>query len=332
MSGHGSRAWSWRHAILDSGLKPTTRHVLLTIGCSMNDKGEGCFPTTKQLAVETGLSERAVCEHIALAIDAGWLASFQHGFKGQKWKRNEYRPRWPEPEKGTDAGSVPDALTEDQCLDEGTDGGSVQGTDPDDKKALTEGQSIFSGSSQEPSHSDDERERGKQASKFDGVFAALVDAHGADCQRVVDRFLRPAALRLRVSHENPKGLFEGALAAGLEASDLVLGKAVEVLSDTRKVIMSPRCLTDALAVARQQAKPAERFHAPAEVTLTRADNPQQFAAWARWAEANTLKIQLARALHKLIHNLGCTQIAVPQPWPPNKADTAAMQQAQEPSP
>jgi len=138
-----SRAWSWRHAVIDSDLKPTTRHVLLTIGCSMNDKGEGCFPTTKQLARETALSERAVCEHINLAIEAGYLTKFQHGFAGQKWKRNEYRPRWPDAEKGTDP-DAEKALTDDQCVEKGTDAGSVEGTDPDDKKALTQGQSYIS--------------------------------------------------------------------------------------------------------------------------------------------------------------------------------------------
>lgn len=117
----------------------------------MSDVGEGCFPTTKCLAEETGLSERAVCEHIQAAIDGGWLMRFQHGFRGQKWRRNEYRPAWPDrvtdppgdvPE-GTDGGSAPSpekALTEGQHLQKGTDGGSVEGTDPPSVKALTEGQ------------------------------------------------------------------------------------------------------------------------------------------------------------------------------------------------
>lgn len=137
------RAWTWRHAILESDLKSTTRHVLLTIGCHMNDVGEGCYPTTKQLHLETGLSERAVCEHINLAIDAGWLIRFQHGYRGQKWKRNEYRPRWPDDPEGTDAGSAPQpkkALTDDQHLKKGTDGGSAKALTQGQCEALTEGQ------------------------------------------------------------------------------------------------------------------------------------------------------------------------------------------------
>jgi hypothetical protein len=78
----------------------------------MNDTGDGCYPTTKQLAGATGLSERAVCEHIGKAADAGWLSVSVHGFKGQKWKNHQYQAAWPE---------------------EGD-------TDPDDRKALTEGQ------------------------------------------------------------------------------------------------------------------------------------------------------------------------------------------------
>lgn len=142
-----NRAWTWRHAITQSSLAPTTRLVLLTISCFMNDTGDGCYPTTKQLAGATGLSERAVCEHISKATDAGWLTVSVHGFKGQKWKNHQYQAAWPE-----DEGTDPDdrkVLTEGQHI--GTDAGSVapekaltlvpKGTDPDDRKALTEGQS-----------------------------------------------------------------------------------------------------------------------------------------------------------------------------------------------
>jgi hypothetical protein len=96
-------AWTWRHAILEAELPATTKHVLLTISCFMNDVGEGCYRTTKELAQFTGLSERAVCTHIENAAKLGWLKKSQHGFRGQKWKRNEYGPLWP---KGTEPGSA----------------------------------------------------------------------------------------------------------------------------------------------------------------------------------------------------------------------------------
>lgn len=129
------KAWTWRHAILESDLSGTTKHVLLTISCFMNELGEGNYRTTKELAAFAGRSERCVCEHIEIAKDAGWLIVSRHGFGGQKWKRHEYLPAWPSDEdaaeEGTDGGSAPSP--------EGTDP-HAEGTDPPSKKALTEGQ------------------------------------------------------------------------------------------------------------------------------------------------------------------------------------------------
>lgn len=89
------RPYTWRAAILKSGLKPTTRHVLLTLSCHVNDVGQSAYPSTKLLAEETGLSERAVITHLHEASEAGWLRICKHGFGGQKWARNEYYPAMP---------------------------------------------------------------------------------------------------------------------------------------------------------------------------------------------------------------------------------------------
>lgn len=91
----GNRAWTWRHALLKSDLPATTRHVLLTISCFMNDVGGGCYPTQEQLAEATGLSNRAVRQHIDVAVKAGWLVRKEHGFRGQKWRNHEYEAAWP---------------------------------------------------------------------------------------------------------------------------------------------------------------------------------------------------------------------------------------------
>jgi len=93
-----SAHYSWRGAILKSGLPPTTRHVLLTLSCHMNDAGESCYPSIELLCEETGLSKRAVIMHLQNAADAGWIAVDKHGFKGKKWARNEYKISWPEEE------------------------------------------------------------------------------------------------------------------------------------------------------------------------------------------------------------------------------------------
>lgn len=91
------RSWSWRHAVLKSDLPPTTRHVLLTISCFMNDVGTGCYPTQEQLAEASGLTDRAVRKHIDAAVAAGWLVKREHGFRGQKWRNHEYEATWPTP-------------------------------------------------------------------------------------------------------------------------------------------------------------------------------------------------------------------------------------------
>lgn len=159
------KPWTWRHAIIKSPLPPTTRHVLLTLSCHLNDLGEDCFPSTAMLATETGLTERSVCTHLALAAEQGWFVVRKHGYGKQKWARHEYFPRIPEGfelpdrEQGTEGRSVPSkkglnkkALKDVQCpVDKGTEAGSVpsekalnvvpEGTEPNDRKALKEVQS-----------------------------------------------------------------------------------------------------------------------------------------------------------------------------------------------
>lgn len=82
--------FSWRHAILESDLPSTTRLVLLTLSCHMSDAGDSCFPSVVRLASESGLSKKAVIEHLKIAKEKGWILVSAHGFGGQKWKRHEY--------------------------------------------------------------------------------------------------------------------------------------------------------------------------------------------------------------------------------------------------
>lgn len=99
--------FSWRAAILKSGLQPTTRHVLLTLACHMNDAGESCYPSLELLVEETGLTKRSIITHLNLAREAGWIEVEQHGFRGQKWRRNEYRIAWPNMDEGSERASPP---------------------------------------------------------------------------------------------------------------------------------------------------------------------------------------------------------------------------------
>lgn len=124
-----TRAWSWRHAIIKSDLAATTRHVLLTISCFMNELGDGCYPTQEQLAEATGLSERAVRAHLETAEQAGWIKRQEHGFKGQRWRNHEYFASWPET----------------QDVDEGAEprsGPSDEGAEPPSKSCGTSFQKV----------------------------------------------------------------------------------------------------------------------------------------------------------------------------------------------
>lgn len=85
----------WRSHILKSDLQPTTRLVLLTLSCHMNDAGESCYPSVERLVQETGLTKRSVITHLQIAKDRGWIGSRKHGFAGQAWARNEYFISWP---------------------------------------------------------------------------------------------------------------------------------------------------------------------------------------------------------------------------------------------
>lgn len=129
-------SYTWRAGIIKSNLSPTTRHVLLTLSCHFNDAGEACYPSTRLLAEETGLSERAVITHLAKARELGWLHVSKHGFAGQRWASNQYMPSFPE---GAERGSAP-------CK-KGTEPRSApykKGTEPNAKKALNDVQSNYS--------------------------------------------------------------------------------------------------------------------------------------------------------------------------------------------
>ncbi|WP_073833039.1 helix-turn-helix domain-containing protein [Pseudovibrio exalbescens] len=103
-----SQAWSWRQAIYKSNLPAMTKHVLQTLSAFMNSFGESCYPSVETLAEYTSLSKRAVIDHLRQAREAGWIEVSSHGFRGQKWKRNEYTPRWPDRDLVASCGVIND--------------------------------------------------------------------------------------------------------------------------------------------------------------------------------------------------------------------------------
>ncbi len=153
--------YQWKERIFRSSLPPLTRLVLFNLLFYMDSKTGTCFPSTKQQASSSGLSERSVCTHLDIAEKAGFITKNKTNFQGKAWARHEYKIAFPSTE-GSAGDSMPNckkALKEVQCEEgEGTEGGSVRnkikalkevqceghyGTEGDDIKALKEVQSNY---------------------------------------------------------------------------------------------------------------------------------------------------------------------------------------------
>lgn len=87
--------FSWIEAIQLSTLKPTTRHVLLNLASYMDKHGKSCFPSIDEQAKTTGLSKKAIIDHVNHAIEAGFLVKRLHRYAGQQWRRSEYFAVYP---------------------------------------------------------------------------------------------------------------------------------------------------------------------------------------------------------------------------------------------
>jgi hypothetical protein len=61
----------------------------------MDDTGGSCYPPISELVELTGLDKKTVLKHLEIAEGNGWIEVSQHGYRGQRWKRNEYVARWP---------------------------------------------------------------------------------------------------------------------------------------------------------------------------------------------------------------------------------------------
>lgn len=79
MIGRLSPLFSWRGAIADSDLPPTTRLVAWALSMHMNERGGSCFPKRATLARETGLNDQTVKVHLRALRDQGWLVAIGGG-------------------------------------------------------------------------------------------------------------------------------------------------------------------------------------------------------------------------------------------------------------
>lgn len=88
-----SPLFTWRSAIADSDLRPTLRHVALTLSLHMNERGGSAYPSVGTLGRETGLSESTVRTSLRELEGGGWLdADVTAGGKG---RTNRYRASIP---------------------------------------------------------------------------------------------------------------------------------------------------------------------------------------------------------------------------------------------
>lgn len=92
--------FTWRSAIAapDSGLKPTQRHVALTLALHMNERGGSAFPGAKRLADETGLAVGTVRRVLTELVAEGWLELRERGGRrGESRRANVYVASIPHP-------------------------------------------------------------------------------------------------------------------------------------------------------------------------------------------------------------------------------------------
>lgn len=60
----------------------------------------------------SGLDKKTVMKHLATAREKGWISVSQHGYRGQRWKRQEYAACWPDRE--LTAACLPIEATDDK--------------------------------------------------------------------------------------------------------------------------------------------------------------------------------------------------------------------------
>jgi hypothetical protein len=141
--------WERKVASVAGPGSPTTRHVLLTLATHADRAGKA-FPSIKTLAGETGLSGRAVVQHVQIAVQDGWLMREKTKRDGQGWRRSTYWLRLPA--KGNESGAPPSPIeggesgaarsrTQGAETDAIADANEAQGADSECANVVTVGQS-----------------------------------------------------------------------------------------------------------------------------------------------------------------------------------------------
>lgn len=99
-----SHLFSWRGLVFSGdGPSSTCRLVMAALSLHMSAKGDSCFPSQDTLALETGLSSRAVRKALKEAEAKGWVVRKKIPLldKGRGWNRTEYTASIPRHLLGT---------------------------------------------------------------------------------------------------------------------------------------------------------------------------------------------------------------------------------------
>ena len=139
--------------------------------------------------------------------------------------------------------------------------------------------------------------------------------------RIAESFLIPVCAEVRIEHANPTALFTRVADACKGLDDSILAEAANQVALTRKKVMSPRCLLDCVEAAKKLARVQAPQSGDEAVTITKADDPQQWAAWHRFCEKNERERKYATLLKLMSMS---SQINVESEWPPTKADREAV--------
>lgn len=125
-----STCFSWRQAVSVSELCADAKHLLLTMSLFMNEEGAGCFPSITTLEERCSRSRPWVVKYLKLVKEDGWLTIEQHGYRGRKWKRNEYVARWPDRDIADAFFDPEDGLNPDDVSEENEQQGGKRGLPP----------------------------------------------------------------------------------------------------------------------------------------------------------------------------------------------------------
>lgn len=85
-----SPLFTWRSAVIDSGVSANARHVALTLSLHMSERQDSCYPSLKLLCEETGRGRSTVVNAIRELEEAGLLEVTRESGGGRA-KVNRYR-------------------------------------------------------------------------------------------------------------------------------------------------------------------------------------------------------------------------------------------------